>query len=248
MNLSPKRKLVVGGIAALAVAGAGAAIGATQFDSQSARSAAIVTDAANQLGVQPGALSNALKKAEENQVDAAVAAGRLTQAQADKIKAAIESGQAPLVGGGGFGRGLGRGGPGFGRGGGGFFGGGGQLAAAATYLGVTQAELQSDLQSGKTLASVATAQGKTAAGLVSAMVAAQKTKLDAAVTAGNLTQTQAQSIESSLQQRTTDLVNGTFPQRPDGEHGFRGGFGGGLGGPPQGGSSSGSSTFGGQTA
>jgi hypothetical protein len=243
MNLSPKRKIVVGGIAALAVAGAGAAIGATQFDSPSARSAAIVTDAANQLGVQPGALSNALKKAEENQVDAAVAAGRLTQAQADKIKAAIESGQAPLVGGGGFERGLGRGG------GGGFFGGGGgQLAAAATYLGVTQAELQSDLQSGKTLASVATAQGKTAAGLVSAMVAAQKTKLDAAVTAGNLTQTQAQSIESNLQQRTTDLVNGTFPQRPDGDHGFRGGFGGGLGGPPQGGSSSGSSTFGGQTA
>src|SRR4051794_34285371 len=73
MNPIRNKKIVAGTVAALAVAGGGAAIGATQLSSPSQRSAAIVTDAAQQLGVQPSALSDALKKAEKKQVDAAVA-------------------------------------------------------------------------------------------------------------------------------------------------------------------------------
>ena len=96
MNPS-RRKIVAGGIAALAVAGGGAAIAASQLDSPSQRSAAIVNDAANQLGVQPGALSDALKNAEKKQIDAAVAAGQMTKEQGDAAKAAIDSGKAPLV-------------------------------------------------------------------------------------------------------------------------------------------------------
>jgi hypothetical protein len=219
MDIS-RTKIIAGGIAALAVAGGGAAIAATQLGSPSQRSAAIVTDAAQQLGVQPSALSDALKSAEKKQVDAAVTAGDLTQAEGDQLKAAIDSGDVPLVGV-GPGRGFG-----FGHRGGGFGGGPGHsvfggLDAAATYLGVTQAELRTDLEGGKTLADVAKAQGTTVDGLVAAMVAATKKDLDADVTAGRLTQSQADSIASGLEQHVTDLVNGTLPARPDGEHGFR---------------------------
>jgi ABC-type microcin C transport system duplicated ATPase subunit YejF len=84
--------------------------------------------------------------------------------------------------------------------------------AAAAYLGVTAAQLQSDLQSGKTLAQVGAAtSGKTTAGLVAALVAAEKTELAAAVAAGRLTQAQADAIAATLTQRFTDLANGVRP-------------------------------------
>ena len=81
---------------------------------------------------------------------------------------------------------------------------------------------------GKSLADVAKAHGKTAAGLVDAVVADAKTKVDAAVKAGRLTQAQADEMLSDLKQRITDLVNGRFPAPPFGDHGgdhhgFRGG-------------------------
>src|SRR5450432_3511353 len=161
-----KWKAIGGAAAALAAVGGGAAFAATQLDTPSARSQAIINDAAGQLGVQPDKLSSALKKALEDQIQADVTAGRLTQAQADAQKQRIESGNYPLLGtGGGFGRG---GGGGFRHHGFGF--GAGFLAdytAAASYLGLTPAELRTDLMGGKTLAEIATAQGKTADGLVS---------------------------------------------------------------------------------
>jgi hypothetical protein len=95
-----------------------------------------------------------------------------------------------------------------------------ELAAAASYLDLTAAELQTKLQSGKTLAQVADAtNGKSAAGLIDALVAAEKKELAAAVSAGRLTQAQADTIEASLVQRFTALVNGTAPQ--DGPFGPR---------------------------
>src|SRR5262245_11247390 len=216
MNAS-RKQIVAGGIAALAVAGGGAAVAATQLGTPSERGAALVTDAASQLGVQPSALSDALKSAEKKQIDAAVTAGELTKEQGDAMKAAIDSGKAPLVnvGPGGLDRhGFGPGGPG-GRHGG--IAGG--LDAAATYLGVTEDQLRTDLQNGKTLADVAKAtQGKSVDGLVSAMVDAATTKLDAAVKAGNLTQSQADRLKTDLEAHVTDMVTGTFPARPDSDH------------------------------
>jgi hypothetical protein len=53
------------------------------------------------------------------------------------------------------------------------------IAAAAKYLGLSQADLQAQLQAGKSLADVAKAQGKPVSGLEDAMVAAIKTNLDA---------------------------------------------------------------------
>src|SRR5436190_323171 len=86
MDRSLKRKVVAGTVVALAVGGTGGAIAATQLrSSPSEESKAVVSDAAKQLGVQPDQLSSALKKALENQVDAAVSAGRITKSDETKI-------------------------------------------------------------------------------------------------------------------------------------------------------------------
>src|SRR4051794_24539276 len=80
-----------------------------------------------------------------------------------------------IMGGPGLG-GPGFGGPGFGgpRGGGGGILAADVLTPAADYLGISVSTLQSDLKGGKTLAQEATAKGKTASGLVDAIVAAEK--------------------------------------------------------------------------
>jgi len=215
MRIRTRRTLVGGAVAAAAIAGGGAAIAATHDSAPTAASTSIVSDAAGQLGISASSLTSALQKAEEDQIDSQVTAGKLTTAQGAAIKAKIAAGTVPLVGvAGGFGdggRGFGHGGPGGpgGRGPGGPGPGGpGDLTAAATYLGVTASVLQTDLQGGQTLAQVATAQGKTVDGLVSALVAAEKTHLDADVTAGKITAAQETTIESTLTQRITDAVNG----------------------------------------
>ncbi len=199
-----KRNVVVAAAAALAAGGGGAAIAATQFDSPGARSDAIVSDAAKQLGIQPEALSAALKKAEEDQIDADVAAGRLTKERGDALKSAIEAGDLPLAGF-GVGPGLGRlGGVGFAI----------DLDAASSYLGLTQAKLLSSLRDGKSLAEVAADQGKSVDGLVSALEDAVAKQLDARVAAGTLTQDQKQTIEQNLHERITNLVNRKLPALP----------------------------------
>lgn len=203
-----RRKLMTVGAAALAVAGGGAAIAATTGDSPQEESKAVVEDAAKQLGVTPGKLSSALKKALENRVDAAVADGRLTKEQGDALKARIEAEDYPTLGGFGFGH---HGGPGM--------HGFGHLDAAASYLGLTEAELATELAGGKTLADVAKAKGKSVDGLVSALVADEKQELDAAVAAGRITKAQADEMLTNAKQRFDDMVNGTLPERGQGHFG-----------------------------
>ncbi|HET6171640.1 MAG TPA: hypothetical protein VFD90_03480, partial [Gaiellales bacterium] len=172
-------------LAVVAVVSGGAAYAASRNDSPQARSQAIVDDAAGTLGVDPSKLSGALKQALENQVDAQVTAGKLTQAQADAIKKRIEDGTQPIFGGPGFGGGPGGhfgrhggGGPGFGFG----FGAPALMAGmddVATYLNLKPADLETQLHSGKSLADVAKAQGKTVEGLKSAITDAATKQLDA---------------------------------------------------------------------
>ena len=221
MDRSLKRKVVAGTVAALAVGGAGGAIAATQLrSSPSEESKAIVSDAAKQLGVQPDQLSSALKKAIENQIDAAVAAGRLTKAQGDELKQRVESNDFPLFG------------PlplGFGFRHFGFFGHHGfpGLDAAASYLGLTESQLDAKLDSGRTLAQVAKEQGKSVDGLVSALKADLKQKLDQAVADGRITKAQEDQALKDADARLTNLVNGKFirPPRPERWFGHRDDFG-----------------------
>jgi polyhydroxyalkanoate synthesis regulator phasin len=206
-----KRKVILITAAALAVTGAGGAIAATKDWSPQEESKAVIDDVAGQLGVSSEKLTDALKQALENRVDAAVAAGRLTKEEGDALKAKIAQGDAPLAFGPFFG-GKHHGHHGF------FFG---DLSAAATYLGLSEDALRTQLESGKTLAQVAQAQSKSVDDLVTALTDAAKKKLDAAVAAGNLTQAQADQIAGDIKERITDLVNGTRPEGPPrGLHGF----------------------------
>jgi hypothetical protein len=201
------RKLMLGLGVLLAAAGGGVAVAASD-SSPSEENQAVLNDAAKQLGISPTKLSEALKKALSDRVDAAVAAGRLTQAEGDALKQRINSDEFPLFG--GLHRRFGH----FG-----FFG---NLTAAADYLSLTEAQLRSQLQSGKSLAQVTQAQGKSVAGLVDALVAAAKQRLDQAVAAGRLTQAQETEMLGGLRDRITSLVNSThaghdrFGRPPDG--------------------------------
>lgn len=125
--------------------------------------------------------------------------GTLTQAQADKVATAL--GSADLGPGGRDGhRGPGRGRP--------------DLAAAATALDMSPADLRTALESGKTLAQVAKDKGVSVDTLVAALVDAAKTRIAQDVTAGRLTQAQADHRLADLTARVTERVNSVRPPRP----------------------------------
>jgi hypothetical protein len=214
--MTRRRKLTFGaGAAAIAVLvvglGAAGAVAASRMLSPSEASKAVIDDAASQLGVKPEALSDALKQALNNRVDEAVKAGRLTEAQAKELKARIDSDEFPLL----FGPGGRAPGHEFGH-----FGHVGHfevLGSAASYLGMTEAELRDALQ-GKTLAEIAKEKGKSVSGLVAALVGAQEKRIAAAVADGRLTQEQASQLKADLEDRTTDLVNGELRGFRDRRH------------------------------
>jgi D-Tyr-tRNAtyr deacylase len=108
----------------------------------------------------------------------------------------------------GPGFGFGFGGPGFGgpRGGGGLVY-ADVLTPAAGYLSIPLSTLQSDLKGGKTLAQEATAKGKTASGLIDAVVAAETKVLDAQNAAGWLTDAQETALLANFKDQVTELVN-----------------------------------------
>lgn len=215
-----RTKLVAGAGAALAVAGAGGAVAATQL-TPSEESAAIVEDAAKQLGVEPERLSDALRQAFENRIDQAVEDGALSAEAAERLKERLEAGDVPLLGapalkgfrGHGFGHRLGHALR---------FG----LAAAADYLGLTTAELREQLREGKSLAEVAQDEGKTVDGLVDVLVREQTERLDQAVEEGRLTKAQRDEIVEGMRGRIEQMVEAE-PLR--GLHGLKPGFGPGFG-------------------
>jgi hypothetical protein len=220
MEKKMKRKVAAGAAALLAVAGGGAAIAATQLTPKQ-ESQTVLNDAAAELGVSPSELSDALKSAVEKRIDAAVEAGRLTKEQGDELKQRIESGDFPLLG---F--------PFFGHGPGvfehhEFFSG---FDVAATYLGLSEDELQAQLESGKSLADIAKAEDKSVDGLVDAILADEKKRLNEEVAEGDLTRAQADQLLSRLEEGVRALVNGERPPGVPGPgFGFRHHF---DGGPP----------------
>ena len=150
--LSAAALVAIGGSAALAASGS------------SATGTSFLDRVAQHLGITTQKLQDAAKAAAIDEVAARLEAGAITQTQADAMKQAIESGKGFGLGGFGMGRhghlgGGMRGGPG---------GPGGHLADAASYLGLTESALFTQLRSGMTLAGVAKAQGKTVEGLKAA--------------------------------------------------------------------------------
>ncbi len=90
--------------------------------------------------------------------------------------------------------------------------------AAAQYLGLDRAELAKDVRAGQTLAQIATARGKSVEGLEAAMVAAVKTKLDAAVAAGKITAAEEQTKLARVQRLVDRLVSAKLAGKA-GRHG-----------------------------
>ena len=211
-----KAHVAIAVVAAVVIAGAGGALAASKLDSPTTRSQAIITDAAGQLNIDPAKLTSALEKAIDNQIDAAVKAGRLTPDQGSTLKKRVDSGQLPLVGGlglfgfghGGFGHGFGPGGFGAHHFGAAF---GAASAALASYLGITPAQLRTELLSGKTLAQIAAAHNKTADGVVATLLGEAKKKLDAAVTSGKLPAAREQAFLGQLKTLLSAVVNGKMP-------------------------------------
>jgi polyhydroxyalkanoate synthesis regulator phasin len=123
---------------------------------------------------------------------------------------------AGLPAGGGFG--PGRGGA---RGPGGP-GGGQDLSAAATVIGIPVTQLQQELAT-KSLADVATAHGKAAADVATALKNAAHTRIDQAVTDGKLTAAEATTQKTAVDQRIDQQMTQVRPQ--GGGPGGPGGFG-----------------------
>ena len=124
-----------------------------------------------------------------------VTAGTLTQAQSDAVTKALDAARP-------------EGGPGQGR------GGGPGLTVAAKALGIEASALRTQLQSGKTIADVASANNVDLQTVIDAIVAAEKTHLAEAVTDGSLTQAQADERAANATERATNMVNGIRPERP----------------------------------
>ena len=175
-------------------------------DLRSGKTLAQVADATS--GKSASGLVDFLVAKVQAALDAAVKAGRLSSTRESAILsrvtqriAAVVNGTPPMLPlrplqrpGAHFGLGL--------RGG---------LQAAADYLQIPVSTLLADLRSGKTLAQVAdSTPGKSASGLIDALVTHEQTALDAAVKAGRLTPAQESMLTANLQARITALVNGTL--------------------------------------
>jgi hypothetical protein len=99
------------------------------------------------------------------------------------------------------------------------------LAAAAEALGMTEDELKTELESGKSIADVAGEKGVDVQTVIDALVADASAHIDQEVTDGHLTADEAAAKKAELNDRITAFVNGEMP--PGGP--------GGPGGPRHGG-------------
>lgn len=177
---------LVAALAAVAVLGIAVA-SATAADKPS-----LADDVAARLGTTPEKLRAAFTDALAARIDAAVKAGKLTDEQGAKLKERLANAK-------GLGLRL-----------------RGRLAGkhprlahrihvrahrlgpVAEYLGLTPQELRTELRTGKSLAQIAGAHGKTADGLVEAILDRAKARLDKAVDKGRLTRERADQILARL--------------------------------------------------
>ena len=163
-------------------------------------------DLAKRLGVSVSTLQQDKLASAEDVIAQLVKDGKLTQNQANQIKQRLASHQACT----GKGRGL--------------WGRGVMMQSLKQYLPavatqvaqglhITSTQLMSQLQSGKSLSDIATAQGVSSAQLQTIVTNAIQSAVNKAVSDGNLTQQQATNIMQMLQKNPgafNRLLNGHF--------------------------------------
>jgi len=212
---------LVGGTMVMASSDTGttSSTAATNVRLDQAQSDAFLTALAGRLGKTVDELKAALKDTNLEFLEQALKDGKITQEQHDKVKTAIESGQVQGFGMGrgmgdfgGHGKGMPNGMP-FGKGAGGRGGGDilGQVMGAgdnvANAVGLADAAaLKTELQSGKSLAGIASEHGK-ADSLKDALSAAAKSALDKAVAANKLTQPQADAMQKQFDANLDQIIN-----------------------------------------
>jgi len=106
------------------------------------------------------------------------------------------------------------------------------MDAAAAYIGIDETALATARHDGKSLAQIATDNGKTVVGLEAALVDAFKVNLDSLVSAGRITQAQADQMLAGFKANVSTVVTRTDTGPANGRgygRGMGGGFGPGLG-------------------
>ena len=202
--MSRRRIAVIALTGALVAGGTGAAIAAVGKDDGEQAEQAVLDDAAKRLNVTPEKLRDALGAAQDAQIDDTAKDGELTQKQADAIKAARKaSGHVlgPFAGPELHHKRFGPRGPGVGMR-------GGLLDDIAKTLGTTPAKLLESLRSGRSIADIAKANGKSLADVRAAAKAAVKTRLGKAVKDGDLTQKQADEMLEGVDEKLAAITSG----------------------------------------
>ena len=202
-----RKRLVVAGsgvlLAVVLVAGSALAAPSPQTPSgqgQTNYRQVFIDKLAALLGTTSDKLTSAAKQAANDTVDQAQKDGALTADQATNAHNRINSGNGSNF----------FSGPGFmqGRGGRGmqgwFFGGQAEMDAIAKALGMTTADLQTQLKSGKTIADLAKEKNVTADQIKTAVVDAVTAQANQAVKDGKLTQTQADNIINKVKNTSAD--------------------------------------------
>ena len=202
MHLLLRHKLLIAGVTAVVAASAGGAYAATQSTGNSKQ--AFINDVAKRLNVSPAQLSSAVKAALIDRLNAAVKDGQITQAQAKKLEQRINQDRRLPFFFASPGRAFGPGHLRLAR-----PVGGGALHSAASYLGLSNAQLMADLASGKSLAQVANARGKSVSGLKQVLITAETNRLNKLESRGVITKALEQHIISRLSTRIDKLVNRT---------------------------------------
>lgn len=217
--------LAAGGAAVAAIIGIGA-VAAQDGDDTGGLS--FLDRVAQKLGVDTPRLEQAITDARNEEIDERVAAGDLTQEQADRLKEKLDAVGSEeglgfrlgLRGGGEFAFRFAEVGPGF------AICAGLDLDSLAEFLGSTPQELREELAAdGATLATVAEAHGKSRDELKAFIEGEAKTELDEAVAAGDLTQERADEILANLRERIDAMIDGEFPPFGKPRGFFRGGPG-----------------------
>ena len=100
------------------------------------------------------------------------------------------------------------------------------LASVATVLKMTEAELKTQLDAGKSLADVAKAQGVNVQAVIDVIVADVKAHIADEVKSGEITQAEADAKLAEVTTKVTEMVNSVRPEGMGGRgHDGRGGHG-----------------------
>ena len=90
------------------------------------------------------------------------------------------------------------------------------VAAIASVLKLTEAELKTQVQSGKTLAQIATAQSVSVQSVINVLVADMQAHIAEELASGEITQAQATTKLASVTAKATERVNSVQPARGEG--------------------------------